>query len=114
MKSLNFLFLHSDQLTMPFSYIRCWPILKLSTQHMKLKVRLLIDSTIVSFFPSAHHLPLASYCAVAVICVTEAIGRIRRYGQEKMVHIWRFVAQDTIEEEIYRQYGKGSTGNDTP
>jgi SNF2 family DNA or RNA helicase len=31
---------------------------------------------------------------------TQAIGRIRRYGQTKKVHIWRYLARDTIDTEI--------------
>jgi SNF2 family DNA or RNA helicase len=36
---------------------------------------------------------------------TQAIGRIRRYGQSKTIHIWRLVAEDTIDTEIYRKRG---------
>ena len=32
---------------------------------------------------------------------TQAIGRIRRYGQTKKVHIWRFMSEDTMDVEIY-------------
>lgn len=31
----------------------------------------------------------------------QAIGRVRRYPQQKPVHIYRFFAADTIEEELY-------------
>jgi SNF2 family DNA or RNA helicase len=34
---------------------------------------------------------------------TQAIGRIRRYGQTKTVHIWRYLAKDTVDEEIYNE-----------
>jgi hypothetical protein len=34
---------------------------------------------------------------------TQAIGRIRRYGQTKTVHVWRYLARDTIDMEIYEQ-----------
>ncbi|EIW79421.1 hypothetical protein CONPUDRAFT_107802 [Coniophora puteana RWD-64-598 SS2] len=34
---------------------------------------------------------------------TQAIGRLRRYGQLKHVTIWRFFTTDTIDEEIYFQ-----------
>jgi len=34
-------------------------------------------------------------------CETQAIGRIRRYGQEKTVYIWRFIVEDTIDAKIY-------------
>merc|ERR1711865_219697 len=48
---------------------------------------------------------------------TQAIGRIRRYGQKKTVNIYRFLAQDTIDTEIYQNYkydlatGKATGGN---
>lgn len=32
---------------------------------------------------------------------TQAIGRIRRYGQNKTVYVWRFLAKNTIDEEIF-------------
>ncbi|KAI9440567.1 hypothetical protein H4582DRAFT_2110717 [Lactarius indigo] len=32
---------------------------------------------------------------------TQAIGRLRRYGQTKTVLIWRFLTKDTIDVEIY-------------
>jgi SNF2 family DNA or RNA helicase len=34
---------------------------------------------------------------------TQAIGRLRRYGQTKLVHIWRFLTTNTIDEEIFAQ-----------
>jgi len=34
---------------------------------------------------------------------TQAIGRIRRYGQNKTVHVWRFLADNTIDTEIFQQ-----------
>jgi hypothetical protein len=34
---------------------------------------------------------------------TQAIGRIRRFGQEKVVHVWRFLAASTIDTEIFSQ-----------
>ena len=33
-------------------------------------------------------------------CETQAIGRWRRYGQTKLVHIWRFLSSNTIDAEI--------------
>jgi len=33
---------------------------------------------------------------------TQAIGRIKRYGQQKVVHIWRYLATDTIDVEVYK------------
>ena len=37
---------------------------------------------------------------------TQAIGRIRRYGQEKEVHIWRFICEDTVDATIYEQWNR--------
>ena len=34
---------------------------------------------------------------------TQAIGRVRRYGQTKTVHIYRFFSMNTIDVEIYEQ-----------
>jgi hypothetical protein len=36
-------------------------------------------------------------------CETQAIGRVRRYGQTRKVHLWRFLASDTMDTEIYKQ-----------
>ncbi|CDO78139.1 hypothetical protein BN946_scf184710.g4 [Trametes cinnabarina] len=36
-------------------------------------------------------------------CETQAIGRLRRYGQLKHVKIWRFLSLDTIDVEIFQQ-----------
>ena len=35
---------------------------------------------------------------------TQAIGRARRYGQTKTVNVWRFIARDTIDVELYTRY----------
>lgn len=37
---------------------------------------------------------------------TQAIGRIRRYGQKKTVFCWRFLAEDSIDTEIHEQRTK--------
>lgn len=34
-------------------------------------------------------------------CETQAIGRIRRYGQNKVVHIWRYIVENTIDQKIF-------------
>jgi SNF2 family DNA or RNA helicase len=36
-------------------------------------------------------------------CETQAIGRLRRYGQTNHVYVWRFLTTNTIDEEIYKQ-----------
>lgn len=36
-------------------------------------------------------------------CETQAIGRLRRYGQTKLVNIWRFLTANTIDMEIFTQ-----------
>jgi SNF2 family DNA or RNA helicase len=36
-------------------------------------------------------------------CETQAIGRLRRYGQIQHVHIYRFLTADTIDMEIFEQ-----------
>jgi len=38
-----------------------------------------------------------------VACETQAIGRIRRYGQKKKVHLWRYLAVDTVDTAIYHE-----------
>merc|ERR1711956_82959 len=43
----------------------------------------------------------ASSCSVAKDYEQQAIGRVRRIGQSRSsVHVWRFVARDTVEEHI--------------
>jgi SNF2 family DNA or RNA helicase len=37
---------------------------------------------------------------------TQAIGRIRRYGQTKLVKVWRFIVRDSIDAEIIKQRGE--------
>jgi SNF2 family DNA or RNA helicase len=34
---------------------------------------------------------------------TQAIGRVKRFGQRKHVHIYRFMTTGTVDEEIYTQ-----------
>jgi hypothetical protein len=35
---------------------------------------------------------------------TQAIGRIRRYGQTKLVQVWRFIVRDSIDAQIITRY----------
>ena len=37
---------------------------------------------------------------------TQAIGRTRRFGQTRTVHIWRLLAKETIDDTIYRERTK--------
>ncbi|KAI6149517.1 hypothetical protein BKA82DRAFT_995209 [Pisolithus tinctorius] len=39
-------------------------------------------------------------------CETQAVGRLRRYGQLQHVNIWRFLTLDTIDVEIHEQRTK--------
>ena len=34
---------------------------------------------------------------------TQAIGRVRRYGQTKHVNIYRFLTMDSVDETIYKE-----------
>jgi SNF2 family DNA or RNA helicase len=36
-------------------------------------------------------------------CETQAIGRLRRFGQQKHVHVYRFLTKDTIDAQIYQE-----------
>jgi len=36
-------------------------------------------------------------------CETQAIGRVRRYGQMNTVHIWRFLTMNSIDVEIWEE-----------
>jgi SNF2 family DNA or RNA helicase len=40
---------------------------------------------------------------------TQAIGRVRRFGQTKTVNIWRFLACGTIDDTIYKERTTGKT-----
>ncbi|CAD7944369.1 unnamed protein product [Amoebophrya sp. A120] len=41
----------------------------------------------------------------------QAVGRVLRYGQKKPVKIWRFVAKNTIEEEILEDRRKAASAS---
>ena len=41
---------------------------------------------------------------------TQSIGRIRRFGQQKTVHVWRFLMKDTIDQQIFNE----RTGREFP
>lgn len=34
---------------------------------------------------------------------TQAIGRVRRYGQTRHVHIYRFLTMDSVDETLYKE-----------
>ena len=34
-------------------------------------------------------------------CDTQAVGRIRRYGQSRVVQLYRFVVSNSIDEEVW-------------
>ncbi|KAJ3287354.1 hypothetical protein HK104_008647 [Borealophlyctis nickersoniae] len=40
---------------------------------------------------------------VYTACETQAIGRVRRYGQTRLVHIYRFLSEDTMDTQIFEQ-----------
>ncbi|GMI05451.1 hypothetical protein TrVE_jg4580 [Triparma verrucosa] len=52
------------------------------------------------------HPLLASTQALYTAYETQAIGRVRRYGQKKTVHLHRFVCVDTIDSEIFEEKGR--------
>lgn len=39
---------------------------------------------------------------------TQAIGRIKRYGQQRLVHVWRILANDSVDTKIYEERVKVS------
>jgi len=46
------------------------------------------------------HPMVAESPALAAGYERQAIGRVRRPGQEKTVHVWRFITSDTVEEQL--------------
>jgi len=42
----------------------------------------------------------------AVAFELQAVGRVRRPGQQRKIHIWRFVTVDTIEQQITEEHQK--------
>merc|ERR1711974_14456 len=50
-----------------------------------------------------HPLDVASK-HVASACERQALGRVRRYGQTKDVHLYRFVTEGTVEERLAREF----------
>lgn len=42
----------------------------------------------------------------AVAFEMQAVGRVRRPGQQRRIHIWRFVTMETIEQEITEEHQK--------
>lgn len=47
------------------------------------------------------HPMLAASAEEAAAFEAQAIGRVRRLGQLKPVHVWRFVMQDSIEQSLW-------------
>lgn len=47
------------------------------------------------------HPMLASSPEEAAAFESQAIGRVRRLGQQRPVHVWRFVTSDTVEERLW-------------
>ena len=43
-------------------------------------------------------------------CDTQAVGRIRRYGQGRVVQIYRFLITNSIDEEIFRSRREDARG----
>jgi hypothetical protein len=35
-------------------------------------------------------------------CDTQAVGRVRRYGQSRTVQLYRFLVANSIDEDIFR------------
>lgn len=46
------------------------------------------------------HPMLAESSEIAVGYERQAIGRVRRQGQHKIVHLWRFATEGTVEEDM--------------
>jgi hypothetical protein len=70
--------------------------------------RLQIIIVILLSIPFSHlfaivHPLLAGSNQEYVAYETQAIGRIRRYGQKKKVHVWRFLANNTIDTRIFEE-----------
>lgn len=45
----------------------------------------------------------AETTARAVAYEQQALARVRRVGQRRAVHVWRFVTRDTLEERLHEQ-----------
>jgi len=48
----------------------------------------------------------AATCEEAVAFEMQAVGRVRRPGQQRKIHIWRFVTVGTIEQQITEEHQK--------
>lgn len=42
-------------------------------------------------------------------CDTQAIGRLRRFGQQRKVQLYRFIVTNTIDEDIARERLKNAS-----
>merc|ERR1719375_2345975 len=49
------------------------------------------------------HPMLASSRAEAASFEAQAVGRVRRLGQTKPVHVWRFMTVGTVEESLWER-----------
>ncbi|KAF9530466.1 hypothetical protein CPB83DRAFT_810873 [Crepidotus variabilis] len=49
---------------------------------------------------------LAPSQEIYTACETQAVGRLVRFGQTKLVNIYKFLTSDTIDEDIYQQREK--------
>lgn len=48
--------------------------------------------------------PMVAEPQVARACERQALGRVRRQGQQREVHLYRFVVEGTVEEERARHH----------
>jgi len=71
------------------------PLLLLSLEDSASGTNLTVASHVFLLHPM-----LASSAAEARAFEAQAIGRVRRLGQKRPVHIWRFVTEATIEERL--------------
>eukprot|EP00747_Dinoflagellata_sp_TGD_P209945 gnl/TRDRNA2_/TRDRNA2_83307_c0_seq1.p1 gnl/TRDRNA2_/TRDRNA2_83307_c0~~gnl/TRDRNA2_/TRDRNA2_83307_c0_seq1.p1 ORF type:complete len:1006 (-),score=156.34 gnl/TRDRNA2_/TRDRNA2_83307_c0_seq1:30-3023(-) len=71
------------------------PLLLLSVEDSSSGTNLTVASHVFLLHPM-----LASSPEEAAALEAQAIGRVRRLGQKRPVHIWRFVTKGTVEEQL--------------